>query len=55
MTARRDIPEADFPDHVRQMHEDRDHKFELEYKVSGAPHTGRGDTLCDGLCVVCSL
>ena len=34
VTARQDIPEADFPDHVREMHQDRDHKFELEYKVS---------------------
>ena len=34
VTARNDIPEAEFPDHVKQMHQDRDHKFELEYKVS---------------------
>ena len=34
MTGRNDIHEDDFPDHVKQMHQERDHKFELEYKVS---------------------
>ena len=34
VTGRNDIHEDDFPDHVKQMHQDRDHKFELEYKVS---------------------
>ena len=29
-----DIPEDDFPDHVKEMHQDRDQKFEVEYKVS---------------------
>ena len=28
-----DIPLAEFPDYVRLMHEDRDHKLELEYRV----------------------
>ena len=28
-----DIPEDDFPDHVKEMHQDRDQKFEVEYKV----------------------
>ena len=34
MTGCNDIHEDDFPDHVKQMHQERDHKFELEYKVS---------------------
>ena len=34
VTGRNDIHEDDFPDHVKQMHQDRDRKFELEYKVS---------------------
>ena len=34
VTGRNDIHEDDFPDHVKQMHQDRGHKFELEYKVS---------------------
>ena len=34
VTGRNDIPEADFPDHVKQMHLDRDQKLELEYRVS---------------------
>ena len=25
---------ADFPDHVKQMHEDMNHKFEIEFIVS---------------------
>ena len=29
-----DICEDDFPDHVKEMHQDRDKKFEVEYKVS---------------------
>ena len=29
-----DIREDDFPDHVKEMHQDRDQKFEVEYKVS---------------------
>ena len=37
VTGRNDIPEVDFPDHVKQMHQDRDRKFELEYKVRRAP------------------
>ena len=28
-----DISEDDFPDHVKQMHQDRDQKFVVEYKV----------------------
>ena len=28
------IREDDFPDHVKEMHQDRDQKFEVEYKVS---------------------
>ena len=34
VTGCNDIYEDDFPDHVKQMHQDKDHKFELEYKVS---------------------
>ena len=34
MTGHNDIPMADFPAHVRQMHLDVDWKLELEYKVS---------------------
>ena len=30
------ICEDDFPDHVKEMHQDRDQKFEMEYKVSTA-------------------
>ena len=33
VTGRNGIPEADFPDHVKQMHLEGNHKFELEYKV----------------------
>ena len=29
-----DIREDDFPDHVKEIHQDRDQKFEVEYKVS---------------------
>ena len=28
------ISEDNFPDHVKEMHQDRDQKFEVEYKVS---------------------
>ena len=34
MTARQDIPEAEFPDYVKQMHQDGDKKFNLEFQVS---------------------
>ena len=34
VTARNDIPVVQFPDHVTQMHQDRDRKFEIEYLVS---------------------
>ena len=34
VTGHNDIPMADFPAHVRQMHLDGDWKLELEYKVS---------------------
>ena len=34
MTARHDIPEAEFPDYVKQMHQDGDKKFNLEFQVS---------------------
>ena len=34
VTSCNDIPEDDFPDHVKEMHQDRDQKFEMEYKVS---------------------
>ena len=30
VTGCNDIHEDDFPDHVKQMHQERDHKFELE-------------------------
>ena len=33
VSAGSDIPLAEFPDYVRLMHEDRDHKLELEYRV----------------------
>ena len=32
-SVRSDIPVAKFPDYVRLMHQDRDHRPELEYKV----------------------
>ena len=32
-----DVPESEFPDYVRLMHEDRDHRLELEYKVCLLP------------------
>ena len=34
VTSCSDIREDDFPDHVKEMHQDRDQKFEVEYKVS---------------------
>ena len=34
VTGINDICEDDFPDHVKVMHQDRDQKFEVEYKVS---------------------
>ena len=49
VTGRNDIPEADFPDHVKQMHLDRDQKLELEYRVSYC-HTC---CVCGECCVVC--
>ena len=33
MTGRIDIHEDDFPNHVRQMHLERDKMFEMEFKV----------------------
>ena len=33
VSSRSDIPEAEFPDYVRLMHQDRDQKLELEFKV----------------------
>ena len=33
MTVHNDIPENEFPAHVRQMHLDGDQRLELEYKV----------------------
>ena len=30
---RSEVPEAEFPEYVRLMHEDRDHRLELEYRV----------------------
>ena len=34
VTGRNDVHEDDFPDIVKQMHEERDRQFELEYRVS---------------------
>ena len=34
VTGRNDVHEDDFPDLVKQMHEERDRQFELEYRVS---------------------
>ena len=34
VTSRNDVHEDDFPDLVKQMHEERDRQFELEYRVS---------------------
>ena len=42
MTARHDIPEAEFLDYVKQMHQDGDKKFNLEFQVSTTPPTGIG-------------
>ena len=33
VSARRDVPETEFPDYVKLMHQDRDCKLELEFKV----------------------
>ena len=33
MSARSDVPETEFPDYVKLMHQDRDCKLELEFKV----------------------
>ena len=52
VTGRNDIPEADFPAHVRQMHLDRDKKLELEYKVP--PHSLSLHDL-SGVCVCVCL
>ena len=35
VTAHDGIPEAEFPDYVKQMHQDGDKKFNLEFQVSG--------------------
>ena len=40
MTSRHDIPEAEFPDYVKQMHQDGDQRFNLEFQVSAASSTG---------------
>ena len=42
MTARHDIPEAEFPDYVKQMHQEGDKKFNLEFQVSTLPPTSGG-------------
>ena len=34
MTARSDIPATEFPDYVRLMHQESDHRLDQEYKVS---------------------
>ena len=34
VAGRNDIPKADFPDHVKQMHQNKDRKLEMEYTVS---------------------
>ena len=39
VTARDDIPEAEFPDYVKQMHQDRDQKYNMEFQVSTTPPT----------------
>ena len=33
VSGRSDIPETEFPDYVRLMHQDRDRKLEQEFKV----------------------
>ena len=45
VTGRNGIPEAEFPEHVKQMHQDKDQKLELEYKVSSL-HTVSDLSLC---------
>ena len=42
VSTRHDIPGAEFPDYVKQMHQDGDKKFNLEFQVSTAPPTGIG-------------
>ena len=44
MTARHHIPEAEFPDYVKQVHQDGDKKYNLEFQVSTTPSTGGGRT-----------
>ena len=39
MTGRDDIHEDDFPNHVKEMHQDRDKKIEIEYKVRISTYT----------------
>ena len=34
MSARSDIPATEFPDYVRHMHQESDHRLDQEYKVS---------------------
>ena len=34
VTARSDIPATEFPDYVRLMHQESDHRLDQEYKVS---------------------
>ena len=33
VSARSDVPETEFPDYVKLMHQDRDSKLEMEFKV----------------------
>ena len=42
VTARQDIPEAEFSDYVKQMHQEGDKKFNLEFQVSTLPPTSGG-------------
>ena len=56
MTARHDIPEAEFPDYVKRMHQDGDKKFIREFQVS-TMSTGIDRTHCmSGVCtiIICS-
>ena len=36
--SRSDIPVEEFPEYVKQMHENGDHKLEMEYKVCSYSH-----------------
>ena len=36
--SRSDIPVEEFPEYVKQMHENRDRKLEVEYKVCSYSH-----------------